>query len=75
MRPIEAKLTDEEKGRNKHGPHLLFQYTPDTQGTFTSILFPDIVNHHAKLVQTFSVNPLYWFNSYDIHFHIFNIFG
>ena len=48
MRPIEAKLTDEEKGRNKHGPHILFQYTPDIQGTFTSSLFPDIVNHHAK---------------------------
>ena len=53
MLPLIEELTQEEKGRNAHGPHYLTQHSSDTCGTYHSTLpaaFPDIVNHHAKYV-------------------------
>lgn len=47
----ESSLSQEEKSRNKHGPHLLYEYTPDVGDSYTSSLpgvFPDIVLNHAK---------------------------
>ncbi|RWS29627.1 5'-3' exoribonuclease 1-like protein [Leptotrombidium deliense] len=46
-----SELSQEEKMRNKHGPHSLFTYSEICLGTYPSSLvksFPDIVNNHAK---------------------------
>ena len=52
MEPVvQNKLTPDERARNCYGPHLLYEYIPEAQGTYPSSLpdaFPDIVNHHAK---------------------------
>lgn len=53
MAPALEKMTDEEKTRNRHGPHLLFEWTEQSQGGYPSSIpgfFPDIVNNHAKYV-------------------------
>ncbi|RWS07877.1 exoribonuclease 1-like protein [Dinothrombium tinctorium] len=45
------KLSETEKKRNKHGPHLLFTYSEENLGFYPSSLlgvFPNIVNNHAK---------------------------
>jgi len=55
MEPVvQNKLTLDERARNCYGPHLLYEYIPEAQGTYPSSLpdaFPDIVNHHAKLTE------------------------
>lgn len=41
-------LNEEEKSRNKHGPHLLYVYSQNSLGTCKSPhpdIFPDIINH------------------------------
>ncbi|XP_059155106.1 5'-3' exoribonuclease 1-like isoform X2 [Physella acuta] len=45
-------LTKEEKDRNQHGPHMLYQYTQENQGLYKSSLpgvFPDIHYNRAKI--------------------------
>ena len=52
MQPIvENKLSEEDSSRNRHGPHILFEWADDSQGTYPTSypgVFPDIVNYHAK---------------------------
>ena len=51
MKPIIDKLNPEESARNKHGPHILFEYSEASHGTYPSSfpsVFPDIVAYHAK---------------------------
>ncbi|XP_064610977.1 5'-3' exoribonuclease 1-like [Liolophura sinensis] len=51
MEPINAVLTDEEKARNRHGPHRLFEYSPEPLGEYPSPQpdsFPDIKVNRAR---------------------------
>ena len=51
MRPLHDKLTDEEKQRNRHGPHYLYTYSEDCLGEYPTSLpdyFPAIAANHAK---------------------------
>ena len=51
MEPALAKMTDEEKSRNSHGPHRMYEWTDQDLGTYISTLqgyFPDIHHNHAK---------------------------
>lgn len=51
MKPLLNDLMPEEKARNKHGPHLLFEYSEEELETYKSPLpdkFPDIIKNHAK---------------------------
>jgi 5'-3' exonuclease len=52
IRSVEHLLTDEEKGRNGHGPHLCYEYTPEAGEPYPSPLpdFPDIAVRHSKYV-------------------------
>ncbi|UYV66032.1 XRN1 [Cordylochernes scorpioides] len=48
----DQSLNVEEKQRNSHGPHYLYQYTPEDLGLYSSSLpdkLPDIQHNHAKL--------------------------
>ncbi|XP_053379748.1 5'-3' exoribonuclease 1-like isoform X2 [Mercenaria mercenaria] len=54
IRSVEHLLKDEERARNTHGPHLLFEYTPEPGDVYPSPLpdhFPDIAISHSKLTQ------------------------
>ena len=47
------QMTESEKARNRHGPHLLYEYVADLLEPFPSPMpgkFPDIAPNHAKLV-------------------------
>lgn len=51
-----ARLTDTEKMRNKHGAHLVYEYTPKALEAYASPIpghkwFPTIVTSHAKLTE------------------------
>ena len=51
MIPGLAKMTDEEKARNCHGPHRMYEWSDEDLGTYPSVLqgyFPDIHHNHAK---------------------------
>ena len=51
MQPIIEQLNPEDAARNTHGPHVLFEWSEESQGVYpTSFpsVFPDIVNYHAK---------------------------
>ena len=53
MEPALTKMTDEEKGRNTHGPHRMYEWTDEDLGTFPSSLpgsFPDVRHNRAKWV-------------------------
>jgi hypothetical protein len=53
MKMQDTLLTADERRRNTHGPHLLFEYTEKSQGTYNSPLvghFPNIIDHHAQYV-------------------------
>ncbi len=53
MKPALEQMTNEEKERNTHGPHLVYQWTEENLGTYVSPIpghFPDIFNHHAGYV-------------------------
>ncbi|XP_015791407.2 LOW QUALITY PROTEIN: 5'-3' exoribonuclease 1-like [Tetranychus urticae] len=53
-RSCESQLSEREKRRNCHGPHLLFTYSKDHQEPVPSTLpgfLPDIEVSHAKLVK------------------------
>ncbi|XP_074599461.1 5'-3' exoribonuclease pacman [Brevipalpus obovatus] len=48
----ENKLSEGDKKQNKHGPHLVFTFTPDIQSHISSTLpgrLPDITLNHAKV--------------------------
>ncbi|XP_054713916.1 5'-3' exoribonuclease 1-like [Uloborus diversus] len=50
----DKNLTEEEKLRNRHGPHLLYTYTEKSFGSMPSFLpgyYPEVSNIHAE-VQT-----------------------
>ncbi|XP_060584982.1 5'-3' exoribonuclease 1-like, partial [Ruditapes philippinarum] len=49
IRSVEHLLTDEEKARNGHGPHLCYEYTPEAGEPYPSPLpdFPDIAISHS----------------------------
>lgn len=54
MAPLEQKLLPDEKRRNRHGPHLLYEYTPQSLGIYQSPqvnVFPDIMNSHALITE------------------------
>lgn len=56
MEPIDAALTDEEKARNRHGPHRFFEFSPEPLGEYPSPqpdIFPDIKVNRARFVGTF----------------------
>lgn len=51
MKEVEHNLMPDEKKRNKHGPCLLYQYVPESQGIYPSTMpkrFPDIAHHYSK---------------------------
>jgi len=53
MEPCLERLTDSERARNVHGPHLLYEYVADLLEPFPSSdpsKCPDIAPNHAKLV-------------------------
>jgi len=53
MEPCLEWMTDSERARNKHGPHLLYEYVAEPLEPFTSMVpgkLPDIAPNHAKLV-------------------------
>jgi len=53
MEPCLLRLTDSERARNIHGPHLLYEYVAELLEPFPAALpgrFPDIEPNHAKLV-------------------------
>jgi len=55
MEPCLQRLTESEKTRNRHGPHLLYEYVAELLDPFPSSMpgkFPDIAPNHAKLVLT-----------------------
>ncbi|GFR69701.1 5'-3' exoribonuclease 1, partial [Elysia marginata] len=54
MSSREHLLSKEERLRNRHGPHLLYEYSPDNQGFYPSSLpgvFPDLNINKAKLTE------------------------
>ena len=62
MRPLSEKLTNEEQERNKHGPALLFHYSPSPKGPYEApAYFAAISNHHAVITpvprESFLVPP------------------
>ena len=53
MEPALTKMTDEEKARNCHGPHRMYEWTDKDLGTYPSSLpgsFPDVHHNRAKYV-------------------------
>jgi len=53
MEPCLQRLTDSERARNVHGPHLLYEYVADLLEPFPSSVpgkIPDIAPNHAMLV-------------------------
>ena len=53
MEPALTKMTDEEKARNCHGPHRMYEWTDEDLGTYPSSLpraFPDVHHNRAKYV-------------------------
>ncbi|KAG8182018.1 hypothetical protein JTE90_013950 [Oedothorax gibbosus] len=51
---VNKSLTDEEKKRNSHGPHLLYTYCEKPSGPIPSFLpghYPDLSFVHAKLTE------------------------
>ncbi|XP_077990094.1 5'-3' exoribonuclease 1-like [Glandiceps talaboti] len=64
MKPLNNLLTDEEKKRNCHGPHLLYTYDEDLTCDYPSSLpgiFPDINCSHARYeevkLDAFRIDP------------------
>jgi len=58
MEPCLQKLTDSERARNIHGPHLLYEFIADVLLPFPSMVpgkFPDIAPNHAKFVLVISL--------------------
>lgn len=52
MRPINEKLTDEEKRRNCHGPMLIYKYTPTSSGIYRApSYFPTIAECYAAVTK------------------------
>ncbi|BFZ23484.1 hypothetical protein BsWGS_26524 [Bradybaena similaris] len=54
MASKEHLLTAEEKGRNRHGPHFMYQYTTDNMGSYPSSMpdvFPDVHINKAKITE------------------------
>ena len=50
MEPIYVKLPQEAKDRNKHGPCILGEFTPETLRVYKSPMpdtFPDIIHNHT----------------------------
>lgn len=51
-RACENELSEGDRKQNKHGPHLVFTYTPDIQSPINSTLpgrLPDITLNHTKV--------------------------
>ncbi|WAR13796.1 XRN1-like protein [Mya arenaria] len=54
IRSVCHLLTPDEKARNSHGPHLLYEYVEEPGDPYPSILpeaFPDIAVNHARLTK------------------------
>ncbi|WAR13782.1 XRN1-like protein [Mya arenaria] len=54
IRSVCHLLTPDEKARNSHGPHLLYEYVEEPGEPYPSILpeaFPDIAVNHARLTK------------------------
>ncbi|XP_052759687.1 5'-3' exoribonuclease 1-like isoform X2 [Mya arenaria] len=54
IRSVCDLLTPDEKARNSHGPHLLYEYVEEPGEPYPSILpeaFPDIAINHARLTK------------------------
>ena len=52
MKTVEHQLSDSERKRNKHGPHILYRYNHNLDYLYKSAhpAFPDIFHCHARFL-------------------------